>query len=265
MFISDVTSQASEAILALLASAKDRFPASSLVRVEHAFQIPCNSAEAGRPQSPYQRPEVYFPGLRAMPWHDPADFEGAVILEENCGIIRQELQDLLERREGFEDVSETFLTEGGSWNTFRIPLRRNQPKQNRHLCPQTVEILESIPRIEEVPFFSALTPGTHIKPHCGPWNFRLRIHLGLIVPPGCEIRVADEIRHWEEGRCLAFDDSFEHEIWNNSHGTRYCLIVNVWHPELTPIEMIVLEAASCILNRYLPESKWQEEGGAPGA
>ena len=38
--------------------------------------------------------------------------------------------------------------------------------------------------------------------HCGPGNFRLRLHLGLRVPPGegCRIRCADQRRTWQEGK-----------------------------------------------------------------
>jgi aspartyl/asparaginyl beta-hydroxylase (cupin superfamily) len=68
--------------------------------------------------------------------------------------------------------------------------------------------------------------------HCGPTNARLRLHLGLVVPDGCSIRVGDEVRSWVEGRCLLFDDSFEHEVWNDADEERLVLIVDVWHPDL---------------------------------
>ena len=81
-------------------------------------------------------------------------------------------------------------------------------------------------------YFSRLAPGTHLNAHCGPTNARLRLHLGLVVPDGCSIRVGDEVRTWVEGRCLLFDDSFEHEVWNNATSERLVLIVDVWHPDL---------------------------------
>ncbi|XP_056290758.1 aspartyl/asparaginyl beta-hydroxylase-like [Pseudoliparis swirei] len=79
-----------------------------------------------------------------------------------------------------------------------------------------------------------MQPGTHVWPHTGPTNCRLRIHLGLVVPPeGCRIRVTNQTRRWEEGRVLVFDDSFEHEVWQDASSFRLILIVDVWHPELT--------------------------------
>ena len=96
--------------------------------------------------------------------------------------------------------------------------------------------MANCPRINSViygsHFFSRLVPGTHLSKHCGPSNFRLRCHLGLIVPPGCRIRCADQVREWREGECLIFDDSFEHEVWHDGDEDRIVLIADVWHPEL---------------------------------
>lgn len=80
-------------------------------------------------------------------------------------------------------------------------------------------------------------PGTHIEPHCAPNNLRIRCHLGLIIPEGCEIRVGNEVRTWQEGKCLVLDDSFEHEVWNRSGQTRVILLIDFWHPDLTDVEI----------------------------
>ena len=79
-------------------------------------------------------------------------------------------------------------------------------------------------------YFSLLQPKTHLKAHCGPTNLRLRMHFGLFVPKGCRIRVHDETRAWNEGECLLFDDSFEHEVWHDGTGDRIVLICDMWHP-----------------------------------
>jgi aspartate beta-hydroxylase len=91
---------------------------------------------------------------------------------------------------------------------------------------------------------STLLPGSHIKPHCGPTNHRLRIHLGLVIPkksksndddgrPMCSLVVGGEARTWEQDDVLVFDDSFEHEVWNNASSPRTVLIFDLWHPELS--------------------------------
>jgi aspartate beta-hydroxylase len=88
--------------------------------------------------------------------------------------------------------------------------------------------------------YSVLRPGTHILPHRGVTNTRLVTHLPLIVPSDCAIRVGGEIHEWQEGRCVTFDDTFEHEAWNNSSETRVVLILDSWNPDLTEVERVAV-------------------------
>jgi len=102
-------------------------------------------------------------------------------------------------------------------------------------------------------FFSTLQGKSVIKPHSGPMNLRLRIHFPILVPKHvesytkstllnhrhpstkptpCGIRVGDQIRSWEEGKVLIFDDSYEHEVWNDTDDVRVLLLVDVWHPDV---------------------------------
>ena len=78
-------------------------------------------------------------------------------------------------------------------------------------------------------------------PHCGPTNARLTAHLGLVVPKGLTIRAAEETRGWEEGKCLVFDDSFEHEVKHEGDSERIVLMINFFHPDV-------------------PEKEWPEIG-----
>ena len=78
--------------------------------------------------------------------------------------------------------------------------------------------------------FSVLEPGTHIPPHNGMLNTRLICHLPLIVPPGCRLRVGSETRTVEAGKTMIFDDSMEHEAWNDSGETRVVLLFEIWRP-----------------------------------
>merc|ERR1711862_796383 len=83
--------------------------------------------------------------------------------------------------------------------------------------------------------FSSLKAGTQLKPHCGASNLRLTCHLGLIIPQGWSIMCGGETRHWEEEKCLCFDDSFEHEVNHNNTGNggnRIVLLLRFWHPDL---------------------------------
>ncbi len=78
--------------------------------------------------------------------------------------------------------------------------------------------------------FSRLAPRTHVKPHVGWAASVYRMHLPLVVPPGCRLRVGAETRTWQEGRCLVFDDTVEHEAWNDSDCPRGVLLLDFLRP-----------------------------------
>ena len=80
--------------------------------------------------------------------------------------------------------------------------------------------------------FSLLKPHTHIPAHVGVSNARLVVHLPLILPPDCRFRVGNEVREWRVGQALVFDDTIEHEAWNDSDALRVNLIFDIWHPAL---------------------------------
>ncbi len=87
-------------------------------------------------------------------------------------------------------------------------------------------------------FFSTLAGGSTISSHTAPMNLRLRIHLPLIVPQSgdCGIRVGPLTRPWTQDKALVLDDSFDHEVWNHSDDTRVLLLVDIWHPDISPAE-----------------------------
>jgi aspartyl/asparaginyl beta-hydroxylase (cupin superfamily) len=112
-------------------------------------------------------------------------------------------------------------------------------------CPVTAATLEALPGAK-IPgrapsaFFSMLKPHTRIPPHTGVTNTRAIIHLPLIVPDGCGFRVGGETRPWVVGKPFAFDDTIEHEAWNDSDELRVVLIFDVWNPHLTERERDVI-------------------------
>lgn len=120
----------------------------------------------------------------------------------------------------------------------------NRPVIDR--CPNTAAALASIPGAT-IPgrapsaFFSLLKPGARIPPHTGVSNTRAIVHLALIVPPGCGFRVGGETREWVESRAFAFDDTIEHEAWNESDRLRAVLICDVWNPHLTEREREIVK------------------------
>ena len=112
-------------------------------------------------------------------------------------------------------------------------------------CPKTAAALAAIPRADipgraPTAFFSILQPRTRIPPHTGVTNLRTIVHLPLVVPPGCGFRVGGETREWRIGEAFAFDDTIEHEAWNDSDELRAVLILDVWNPHITPAERELL-------------------------
>ncbi|MCA0196772.1 MAG: aspartyl/asparaginyl beta-hydroxylase domain-containing protein [Proteobacteria bacterium] len=192
-----------------------------------------------------------IPRLPAIPIFHREDFDWAPEVEAAFPDVLAELHALLERDEGFEPYVQT--PEGEPQGQF-APLERNLDwgayflwKHGRRIghqadrCPKTEAALARAPQMKvpgraPVSFFSALKPGVHIPPHHGATNARLTVHLPLIVPPDCALRVGEEIHVWEPGKLVMFDDTIRHEAWNHSDRLRVVLIFDVWHPLLTPLE-----------------------------
>ncbi len=191
--------------------------------------------EHGSERPLLQHPDNYLPGLSSKAWYNADEFDWIPRLTNAFPAVRRELQGVIPGG-GFHQ-HETGLATRGQWKVFYLYYVGRKVEANCVACPRTTELVESIPGHEVgLAYFSRLAPGGELTPHCGPRNVALRCHLGLKVPEYCGIQVADEIRAWEEGECLVFDDSFEHRVWNNSRESRYVLIVDFFHPEVSVAE-----------------------------
>ncbi|XP_046649431.1 aspartyl/asparaginyl beta-hydroxylase-like isoform X4 [Daphnia pulicaria] len=162
------------------------------------------------------------------------------LLEANWRQIRNEGVALLtlEAPEGFADESEK-LRDSGDWKQYELFAQGRKNAAHCTKAPVTCTLIENYPpalcKRGQVKF-SIMHPGTHVWPHTGPTNCRIRAHLGLVVPGGAQLRVGNTTDTWEEGKFIIFDDSFEHEVWHKGSSYRLVLIVDLWHPELTAEE-----------------------------
>ena len=222
-----------------------------------------------RGQAPIQLQQptsFYFPGLPQQPFYDRSQFAWAVDLEGQTRAIKGELEQLLRSQaEKFEpyvaagadksggSAPNAHLAGDASWSAYHL-LKGGEPVEGHaDRFPQTLAALELAP-LPRVPgrapmaLFSLLTPGAHIRPHHGLFNFRLICHLPLIVPPDCTLRVGNRQRQWREGELLIFDDSMEHEAWNRSDRQRIILLFEIWRPEIGEADRealtLLLEAAN---------------------
>jgi aspartate beta-hydroxylase len=204
---------------------------------------------------PLQNPRLsYFPGLRALPIHDPRDIPWTARLEDGYRQIRDELLDMIGRVE--LNPHPQGLSDAGTWQVKYFYIYGEEQEATHRLCPSTSRLIKSCMPMgpSEQVFCSVLGAHSHIAPHCGPVNTRLTCHLGLVVTPASELRVGREVVRWQEGRCLVFDDSFEHEVWNKSETARVVLLIQFWHPDLTDAEVWALKE----LRRYTTDFQYKE-------
>lgn len=176
---------------------------------------------------------------------DPKDYPWVADVEAEWPLIRKELDVLLLRRDeipNFQDVSvkQNVLTQGEQWKTFFLYGYGQEAEENCKKCPETVRILHKIPGMKTA-MFSILAPRKHIPEHRGMYKGMLRYHLGLIIPGpdgACRIRVGQDIRSWQEGKSLVFDDSHMHEVWNDTDAYRVVLFVDLVRPLPFPLSLI---------------------------
>jgi len=179
------------------------------------------------------------------PFFDVADFIWASGLEANWQKIRAELDAVLEDQEhlpNFQDISvdQATMTTDDRWKTFFLYGYGFKSEANVARCPETAKLCEQIPGMKTA-FFSILAPGKHLPAHKGPYKGVLRYHLGLLIPEPaeqCGIRVDTETRHRAEGKSMIFDDTYEHEAWNDTDGTRVVLFVDFVRPLRQPARLV---------------------------
>jgi aspartate beta-hydroxylase len=227
----------------------------------------------GKRQIYFQQPKhFFFPELPQIQFYDRRMFPWAPSLESKTDAIRAELRAVLAAgAPSFEPYVQpeadrpNFNTKGllnnADWSACYLIRNGTEVAEMATRCPLTMAALREIPlcRIEgRTPsvIFSALRPGARIPPHNGYTNIRLICHLPLIVPGNCALRVGNETRPPREGELVVFDDSIEHEAWNNSNELRVILLFDIWRPELSLRERAQVAATLECIDRFGPRREW---------
>jgi aspartyl/asparaginyl beta-hydroxylase (cupin superfamily) len=224
-------------------------------RFAHALEL-----AAGKRRQYFQRPTIFtYPELPQVQYYDPAEFEWAPKVEAQTAIVRAELVELLKHgtddfrpyiQAGEGDVrldANKALVENRDWSALFLCENGKPDEALMARCPATWAAASQAP-LPRIPgwgptvMFSLLKAGARIEPHTGMFNTRLVCHLPLIVPPKCTFRVGNEVREWREGKLFVFDDTIEHEAWNDSDEDRVVLIFDIWRPELSAREREELTA-----------------------
>ncbi|XP_063899617.1 aspartyl/asparaginyl beta-hydroxylase isoform X3 [Helicoverpa armigera] len=216
-----------------------------LGRFKEAHEVHKRGAALGHFLSPAQRSLYNVDRLKSQPWWNIEQTPYAKLARA----LEKSWKEILKEGEAAKALYEKEkegLKERGEWSQLDLFVRGQEIPNRCKRAPVTCSIVRSEAaavgcRRGQVKF-SAMEAGTHVRPHVGPTNCRLRMHLGLSNTKDTYLRVDQETRQWQVGKTFMFDDSFEHEVWHNGTGTRLVLIVDVWHPALTPAERRTLPA-----------------------
>jgi aspartyl/asparaginyl beta-hydroxylase (cupin superfamily) len=215
----------------------------------------------------HQQPvQFHYPGLPEIEFHDREDFPWLAELEAATGDIRAELIEIL--REDGDDLQPYVnypegtpldqwaeLNRSPRWGAFHLLFDGREVTWNAARAPKTMAAIARLPQPHvqgrsPAAMFSVLQPRTRIPPHTGIANTRLVMHLPLIVPEGCGFRVGSETREWREGEAWVFDDTIEHEAWNDSDQPRTILICDVWNPRLDEEERRAITGLMAAMDRF---------------
>ncbi|WP_426701018.1 aspartyl/asparaginyl beta-hydroxylase domain-containing protein [Rhodanobacter sp. Col0626] len=240
---------------AIIEPLRERYGRSELTRVDQCLAIYLGEQTAAPPDSRQRPTFLYFPGIPSQAFYPRERFPAHARLEAAVDVIGEELRAVLAQAQdelvpflgapSSSAVAAELLSASGpqqaAWDAFFFHRHGVRHDASCARCPRTSALLDSLPLVrirEHAPetLYSVLRPGTHILPHRGVTNTRLVTHLPLIVPPDCALRVGGETHVWQEGRCVTFDDTFEHEAWNRSGHDRVVLILDSWNPDLSEAE-----------------------------
>ena len=255
-----------------------------VARVIHSDLKPKKKKQSVLPKRPF----LYKVGKRARVWFDQRIADGSLIptdplldagvfewsgpLREQWEAIRAEAQGLLPNLSNVPPLREVSpdhrrIMREDSWRSLFLWGYGYKVEENCRRCPRTAALVETIPGLNSA-FFSILMPGSHIRSHRGPTKALVTCHLGLMVPPdeGCRMNVAGNDVLWTEGDWLVFDDTYRHEVWNDTSEPRVILLVQVKQPVRGPGRLVADLFLGAI--RYTPFvqegrrniAAWRERG-----
>lgn len=198
-------------------------------------------------------------------------FPFVAVLEANWRNIRSELEEVLKDRSrlpSFHEISpdQYRISRGDHWKTFIFWGFGHRAESNCRRCPETARLLDQVPGLQSA-FFSILAPHYHVQAHRGVTKGVLRVHLGLIVPEAredCYMNIADQRFSWEEGKCVVFDDTCRHEVYNNTPQERAVLLFDFDRPMRLPGRLLhktfifALQRSPYFKDARLNMEKWEQ-------
>jgi len=245
---------------------RERHTGAEQDRFDHCIEAFLGHRRIYTPQPTF----LHFPQLPAREFYPRAEFPWLDQLEAATADIRAEfervfaedaasLEPYVAYPQGVPLDQWAELNHSRRWSVFYL-CRDGKPIED-HLarCPRTARVLAQLPLLDidgyaPTVFFSILDAKSHIPAHTGVTNTRVIVHLPLIIPPGCRFRVGSTTREWRPGEASVFDDSIEHEAWNDSDVPRAILILDVWNPYLSAAERDLVRSTVTGIASYYGDS-----------
>jgi aspartyl/asparaginyl beta-hydroxylase (cupin superfamily) len=249
---------------------RDRHAGAEQDRFDHCIDTFLGRRRIYTPQPTF----LHFPLLPAREFYPRAEFPWLEQLEAATADIREEfervfaedaasLEPYIAYPQGVPLDQWAELNHSRRWSVFYL-WRDGKPLED-HLrrCPRTAQLLASLPLLDiqgyaPTVFFSILDAKSHIPAHTGVTNTRVIVHVPLIIPPGCRFRVGSTTREWQAGAAWVFDDTIEHEAWNDSDVPRAILILDIWNPYLTAAERDLVRGTVTGIAKYYGDSSEQQ-------
>ncbi len=226
-----------------------------------------------RPRYRQNPTDYFYPGLPDVEFYERGEFPWLAGFEAATADVQRELaRVLVEDEAGFAPYVHyddhlpldqwRELNKSPRWSAFHFYDRGREIPERSARAPATMAAVRRLPQPQvdlrsPTAMFSVLKPKTRIPPHTGVANFRLVVHLPLVLPRGCGFRVGGETREWRIGEAWVFDDTIEHEAWNDSDEVRIILICDVWNPRIPPEEREAIRAVIAATDAF--------RGSLPGA
>jgi aspartyl/asparaginyl beta-hydroxylase (cupin superfamily) len=230
-------------------------------RFDHCLDITLGVRRAYAPEPTF----MYFPHLPAYEFYPRELFPWLPELEAAIPDMRAEFERVFvedqHRMEPYVAYPDGVpidqwkeLNHSRRWSAFYL-WREGAALDNLSRCPKTAAALAKTPRVDipahgPTAFFSILDAHTHIPPHTGTTNTRLTVHVPLVLPGHCSFRVGADRFEWRAGEAWVFDDTINHEAWNDSDAPRAILIFDVWNPYLTSAERDLVRTATVAVEEY---------------
>ncbi len=201
---------------------------------------------------------------------DAVDFAWGDEFKARWPKIRIELEEQLKDRASiprFQDISpdQYKISPDDMWRTFVFYGFGHRSELACELCPETAAALAGVPKLESA-FFSILAPGKHVPRHRGVTKGVVRCHLGLKVPEDsdrCYMEVDGQRCEWREGELLFFDDTYKHEVWNDTDEERVVLLFDFERPMswagrlVSRLMMVALRQTAYFKDAYRNQQAWE--------